>query len=55
MNIISDGVEDFFKEVDRRYLQSVALTTGLDRQMTIEEFAKVTLDLPLAIGSGNDL
>jgi len=56
VDIISDGVDTFFEEVDRKVSQSDILTTGLEGQMTIEEFAKVTpLDLPLAIGSGNDV
>ena len=56
VDIISDGVDTFFEEVDRKVSQSDILTTGLDGQMTIEEFTKVTpLDLPLAIGSGNDV
>ena len=55
VDIISGGVDSFFEEVDRKVSQSDILTTGLEGQMTIEEFAKVTpLDLPLAIGSGND-
>ena len=55
VDIISAGVDTFFEEVDRKVSQSDILTTGLEGQMTIEEFAKVTpLDLPLAIGSGND-
>lgn len=56
IDIISDGVDSFFKEVGQKVSQSNIDMSGLEEPMTMKEFEKVTpLNLPLAIGSGNDL
>ena len=56
IDIISDGVDSFFKEIDQKVSQSNIDMSGLEEPMTMKEFEKVSpLNLPLAIGSGNDL